>query len=79
MCYSPWGLKDTKECPSAAQPPAECLQMASGCLGQRLISEYVVIVAQLLGPVRLFATPWIAECQASLSATISQNLLKLWE
>ena len=39
VLHSPWGLKDTKECPSAAQPPAECLQMASGCLGQRLIQE----------------------------------------
>ena len=31
---------------------------------------------QLLSRVRLFATPWIATCQASLSFTISQNLLK---
>ena len=28
---------------------------------------------QLLSRVRLFATPWIAACQASLSITISQN------
>jgi len=34
------------------------------------------IVVQLLGPVQLFETPWTAACQASLSITISQSLLK---
>ena len=32
---------------------------------------------QLLSHVWLFATPWTAACQASLSITISQSLLKL--
>ena len=32
---------------------------------------------QLLSCVRLFATPWIAACQASLSITISQSSCKL--
>ena len=32
---------------------------------------------QLLSCVRLFATPWTAACQASLSITNSQSLLKL--
>ena len=32
---------------------------------------------QLLSRVRLFATPWIAACQASLSITISRTSLKL--
>ena len=32
---------------------------------------------QLLSHVRLFATPWTAECQTSLSITNSQSLLKL--
>ena len=32
---------------------------------------------QLLSHVRLFATPWTAACQVSLSITISQSLLKL--
>ena len=31
---------------------------------------------QLLSCVRLFATPWIAACQASLSITISRSSLK---
>ena len=37
----------------------------------------VVAVVQLLSCVRLFATLWTAACQASLSFTISQSLLKL--
>ena len=32
---------------------------------------------QSLGHVRLFATPWTAACQASLSITNSRSLLKL--
>ena len=38
------------------------------------ITHYSV---QSLSHVRLFATPWIAACQASLSITNSQSLLKL--
>ena len=36
-----------------------------------------VVVVHLLSCVWIFATPWIAVCQASLSFTISQSLLKL--
>ena len=36
-----------------------------------------VVVVQLLSCVQLFATPWTAACQASLSFTISQGLLRL--
>ena len=32
---------------------------------------------QLLSPVRLFVTPWTVACQASLSITNSQSLIKL--
>ena len=35
------------------------------------------VVVWLISHVCLFATPWTAACQASLSITISQNLLKL--
>ena len=35
------------------------------------------VIVQLLSHVQLFATPWTAACQASLSFTISQSLLKL--
>ena len=34
-------------------------------------------VVKSLSHVQLFATPWTAACQASLSFTLSQNLLKL--
>ena len=37
----------------------------------------VVIVVQSFSWFRLFATPWTVACQASLSFTISQSLLKL--
>ena len=36
-----------------------------------------VCLVQSLSRVQLFATPWIAACQASLSITNSQSLLKL--
>ena len=39
--------------------------------------EIVVAVVQSLVRVWLFVTPWTAACQASLSFTISQSLLKL--
>ena len=42
----------------------------------RLIS-HVVIVIQSLSRIQLFATPWTAALQASLSFTISWSLLKL--
>ena len=37
----------------------------------------MVSSVQSLSHVRLFLTPWTAACQASLSITNSQNLLKL--
>ena len=40
-------------------------------------NHFVVIVVQLLSPVWLFVTPWIAAHQAPLRCTISQSLLKL--
>ena len=36
-----------------------------------------VVVVQSLSCVLLFATPWTAACQASLSFTISRSLLRL--
>ena len=38
---------------------------------------YYIFVVQLLSCIWLFVTSWTAVCQASLSFTISQNLLKL--
>ena len=44
--------------------------------GQGTHKGYVVTV-QLLSHIQLFVTPWTAACQAFLSITISQSLLKL--
>ena len=37
----------------------------------------IIFVVQLLSHVRFFVTPWAVACQASLSFTISQTLLRL--
>ena len=41
------------------------------------ILERIVVVAQLLSCVQLFATPWTATPQASLYFALSRSLLKL--
>ena len=41
------------------------------------LKQHVVAIVQSLSRVGLFETPWTAACQASLSFTISQSLLKL--
>ena len=41
------------------------------------MSHSWIIVVQSLSPVRLFVTPWTASCQASLSFTNFQSLLKV--
>ena len=49
-------------------------------LGLHITSMYFIccfVVVQSLSCVQLFATPWTAACQASLSFTISLSLLKL--
>ena len=40
------------------------------------IFQYVVVLVQLLSCVQLFVTPRAAACQALLSSTLSQSLLK---
>ena len=42
-----------------------------------IFAKYLSLSVQLLSHVWLFATPWIAACQASLSNTNSQSSLKL--
>ena len=44
---------------------------------RNLSYDVSVVVFQLLSHVWLFATPWTATCQASLSFTISQSLFIL--
>ena len=46
-------------------------------LGKKNPQSYLFSSVQSLSRVRLFATPWIAACQASLSITNSWSLLKL--
>ena len=41
-----------------------------------LLSRPFVVVVQSLSHVQLFATLWTVTCQASLSFTVSQNLLE---
>ena len=43
----------------------------------KLLALYLAFVVQSRSHVLLFVTPWTATCQASLSFTISQSLLKL--
>ena len=38
---------------------------------------YITVIVQSLSQFQLFATPWTAACQASLSFTVSLSLLKL--
>ena len=45
-------------------------------VGQHHSLNGYVAVVQLLRQIQLFATPWTAACQASLSITKSQSLLK---
>ena len=46
-------------------------------LSKKLCSQLLFFVVPSLSCVRLFATPWTAACQASLSFTVSWSLLKL--
>ena len=55
----------------------QTLKDANVPICQALYASYCMSgVVQLLSHVRLFTTPWTAACQASLSFTISQTLLK---
>ena len=46
-------------------------------VGAATVEKNMVVAVQLLSCVRLFATPWTAACQASLSFTNFRSLLKL--
>ena len=58
----------------AIQPPHPLLSPSPPALN---LSQHQFSSVQLLSRVRLFETPWIAACQASLSITNSQSSLKL--
>ena len=77
--YSPWGCKEsitTERLHFTSRPKcAMCSEMRR----QSPLAWDVTLIfsVQLLSCVRLFATPWTAARQASLSLTNSQSLLKL--
>ena len=65
---------------SEARPLSDILPYAAGSrqdIAAVFTVEGAVGVVQWLSCVQLFATPWTAVCQASLSFTISWSLLKL--
>ena len=66
LCYA----KSLQSCPTLCDP------IDGSPLGSP-IPEAIVSVVQSLSHVQLFATPWIAALQTSLSFTISRSLLKL--
>ena len=53
------------------------LSLEMNCLDTNLVSKGLFSLVQSLSRVRLFATPWTAAHQASLSITSSQSLIKL--
>ena len=62
-----WGICNTKLC-------YRCTDRSAG---QNLAcNSSAIIIVQSLSCVQLFATPWTAACQASLSSTIAQSLLR---
>ena len=65
----------------APPSPSLCItlqeKIKASCLQGFCSSHPVVLIVQSLSPIRLFATPWTAARQASLSFTIPWSLLKL--
>ena len=59
-------------CPQVHFLYLDLIKVKSFCTAKETISS-----VQLLNHVQLFAAPWTAACQASLSITNSQSLLKL--
>ena len=61
--------------PAPSSSVAEALWAFCACSLKDLLNPFSSV--QSLSCVQLFATPWIAACQASLSITNSRSLLKL--
>ena len=58
-------------------PSKEVIRTTSLAIHDKSLLIDKLVVVQSLSHVRLFVIPWTAACQASLSFTISQRLLKL--
>ena len=72
--------KKGKLCRTAkAQAETEVYYNKKCAWGEKKLNTYLYFISsvQSLSYVQLFVTPWIATCQASLSNTNSQSLLKL--
>ena len=77
--YSPWSAR--KGVPARGNSnvlrPGESRAYSEPCEQPGIFGRWNFSSVQLLSCVRLFATPWTAACQASLSTTNSWSLLKL--
>ena len=77
MGFSMQGYWSGLPCPSP-NPGMEPVSYVS-CIGRQVLYHWrqqSVQFSSVTSRVQLFATPWTAACQASLSITNSQNLLK---
>ena len=78
--YSPWGRKESdmmSDLHRNTVSPYQALTTLSIIIFLDIYSNELKTSVQLLSHVWLFVTPWNAACQASLSITSSQSLLKL--
>ena len=84
-CVPPPAVREAWEQDSrwtAAQKPSVLLPLVKGLRCSHRSASLLSLQVQFssvhsLSHVKLFATPWTAACQASLSITNSQSLLKL--
>ena len=76
--WSAWPVPPPRDLPNPGIKPASLVSpaLAGGFFTTSATWEAHKDVL-LVSHVQLFATPWTAACQASLSFTISQSLLKL--
>ena len=75
-CFSSLGLQ--LKCPLLRSLSWWIILGISSSLTLSVTSSYLFLVVWSLSHVWLFATPWTAALQASLSFTISQSLLVRW-
>ena len=79
LCWSPAAYPWWGPCPPVKSPPVRCGVIGHACCrgpSAAPPSPSLFSSVQALSRVRLFATPWPAARQASLSITNSRSLLK---